>query len=121
MTPVVSATLLLMASNVFMTFAWYAHLKNLADRPWYVAAVASWGYSLVVFNSDEKPDNEKRIFALPSPLPAKAAPQAINAATSAVVIILLRIGGTSVSGWGNRCADDPRPPSSVSTRYVNRK
>jgi uncharacterized protein len=43
MTPVVSATLLLMASNVFMTFAWYAHLKNLADRPWYVAAVVSWG------------------------------------------------------------------------------
>jgi uncharacterized protein (DUF486 family) len=41
--PVVGATLLLMASNVFMTFAWYAHLKNLADRPWYVAAVLSWG------------------------------------------------------------------------------
>ncbi|HEX4389182.1 MAG TPA: DMT family protein [Steroidobacteraceae bacterium] len=32
-----------MASNVFMTFAWYAHLKNLADRPWYVAALVSWG------------------------------------------------------------------------------
>src|SRR5579863_3294166 len=43
MTPVASATLLLMASNVFMTFAWYAHLRNLATRPWYVAAVASWG------------------------------------------------------------------------------
>jgi uncharacterized protein len=41
--PLACATLLLMASNVFMTFAWYAHLKNLADRPWYVAAVASWG------------------------------------------------------------------------------
>ena len=41
MNPLASATLLLMASNVFMTFAWYAHLKNLADRPWYVAAVAS--------------------------------------------------------------------------------
>jgi len=41
--PVLGATLLLMASNVFMTFAWYAHLKNLADRPWYVAAVLSWG------------------------------------------------------------------------------
>jgi hypothetical protein len=40
---VISATLLLMASNVFMTFAWYAHLKNLAGRPWYVAALASWG------------------------------------------------------------------------------
>ena len=43
MSPIVGATLLLMASNVFMTFAWYAHLKNLADRPWYVAAVVSWG------------------------------------------------------------------------------
>ena len=29
-----------------MTFAWYAHLKNMADRPWYVAAVASWGIAL---------------------------------------------------------------------------
>src|SRR5256885_11134440 len=33
----------LMASNVFMTFAWYAHLKNLAGRPWYLAAMVSWG------------------------------------------------------------------------------
>ncbi len=38
MSSIASATLLLMASNVFMTFAWYAHLKNLADRPWYVAS-----------------------------------------------------------------------------------
>ncbi len=44
MFPVIAATtLLLLASNVFMTFAWYAHLRNLADRPWYVAAMASWG------------------------------------------------------------------------------
>ena len=43
MHPAVTATLLLIASNVFMTFAWYAHLKNLADRPWYVAALVSWG------------------------------------------------------------------------------
>jgi uncharacterized protein len=35
--------LLLTLSNVFMTFAWYAHLKNLADRPWIVAALVSWG------------------------------------------------------------------------------
>jgi uncharacterized protein len=34
---------LLAASNVFMTFAWYAHLKDLSDRPWYVAALVSWG------------------------------------------------------------------------------
>ena len=34
---------LLCLSNVFMTFAWYAHLKDLAHKPWYVAALASWG------------------------------------------------------------------------------
>ncbi len=39
-------TLLLIASNVFMTFAWYAHLKNLSGRPWYVAAFVSWGIAL---------------------------------------------------------------------------
>jgi uncharacterized protein (DUF486 family) len=38
--------LLLVLSNVFMTFAWYAHLKNMSDRPWYVAAVVSWGIAL---------------------------------------------------------------------------
>jgi uncharacterized protein len=43
MSPAVAATLLLLGSNVFMTFAWYAHLKNLASHPWYVAAVVSWG------------------------------------------------------------------------------
>jgi uncharacterized protein (DUF486 family) len=37
------ATLLLIGSNVFMTFAWYAHLRNLAHWPWYLAALASWG------------------------------------------------------------------------------
>ena len=34
---------LLILSNVFMTFAWYAHLRNLSDRAWWVAALASWG------------------------------------------------------------------------------
>jgi uncharacterized protein len=44
---VVAQTVLLLAlSNVFMTFAWYAHLKNLADRPWLVAALVSWGIAL---------------------------------------------------------------------------
>lgn len=38
--------LLLIASNVFMTFAWYAHLKNLATAPWYLAAIVSWGIAL---------------------------------------------------------------------------
>ena len=39
-------SLLLAASNVFMTFAWYAHLKNLGDRPWWLAALLSWGIAL---------------------------------------------------------------------------
>jgi uncharacterized protein len=37
---------LLVLSNFFMTFAWYAHLRNLADRPWYVAAIVSWSIAL---------------------------------------------------------------------------
>ena len=45
--PIILQTgLLLTASNIFMTFAWYAHLKNLADRPWWYAALASWGIAL---------------------------------------------------------------------------
>ena len=42
----VRTVLLLTASNVFMTFAWYAHLRNLSDRPWYIAAIVSWGIAL---------------------------------------------------------------------------
>lgn len=38
--------LLLVASNVFMTFAWYGHLKNLATAPWYWAALVSWAIAL---------------------------------------------------------------------------
>ena len=34
---------LLILSNIFMTFAWYAHLRSLNGRPWYVAAIVSWG------------------------------------------------------------------------------
>jgi uncharacterized protein len=41
--------LLLAASNVFMTFAWYGHLKNLATAPWYVAALVSWGIALAEY------------------------------------------------------------------------
>jgi uncharacterized protein (DUF486 family) len=45
--PAVPTTIVLLtASNVFMTFAWYAHLKNLSDRAWYVAALVSWGIAL---------------------------------------------------------------------------
>ena len=43
MNPVVSTILLLIVSNVFMTFAWYGHLRNLSDKPLLVAVLASWG------------------------------------------------------------------------------
>jgi uncharacterized protein (DUF486 family) len=46
MPAIVPTTLLLIASNVFMTFAWYAHLKNMSGRAWWVAAFASWGIAL---------------------------------------------------------------------------
>jgi uncharacterized protein (DUF486 family) len=44
--PALSAALLLTASNLFMTVAWYGHLKNLYDRPWWIAALLSWGIAL---------------------------------------------------------------------------
>ena len=45
--PVTLQTILLLtASNVFMTFAWYAHLRDLNDKPWWIAAFASWGIAL---------------------------------------------------------------------------
>jgi uncharacterized protein (DUF486 family) len=46
MPAIIPTTLLLIASNVFMTFAWYAHLRNLSDKPWYIAALVSWGIAL---------------------------------------------------------------------------
>jgi len=46
MPALVSTILLLTASNVFMTFAWYAHLKELGHKPWLVAALVSWGIAL---------------------------------------------------------------------------
>jgi uncharacterized protein (DUF486 family) len=44
--PAAVAIGLLALSNVFMTFAWYAHLKNLSGRPWVIAALVSWGIAL---------------------------------------------------------------------------
>ena len=45
--PVVAKTIMLLVmSNLFMTYAWYGHLKTLAGRPWYVAALLSWGVAL---------------------------------------------------------------------------
>ena len=44
--PLLLTTLLLIASNVFMTFAWYGHLKHFTQSPWYIAALISWGIAL---------------------------------------------------------------------------
>ncbi len=46
---VLKAALLLLLSNVFMTFAWYAHLRDLSDRTWYVAALASWSIASIEY------------------------------------------------------------------------
>ena len=46
MPAIIPTTLLLIGSNVFMTFAWYGHLKNLSAKPWYIAALVSWGIAL---------------------------------------------------------------------------
>ncbi len=46
MPAIIKTILLLTVSNVFMTFAWYAHLKNLNNKPWMIAALASWGIAL---------------------------------------------------------------------------
>ena len=42
----IRTAVLLLLSNIFMTFAWYAHLRDLADRPWYLAAIISWSIAL---------------------------------------------------------------------------
>ncbi len=44
--PALTTVVLLVCSNVFMTFAWYAHLKELNDKPWVIAALVSWGVAL---------------------------------------------------------------------------
>lgn len=44
--PVLSTIILLICSNVFMTFAWYAHLKELNNKIWIIAALISWGIAL---------------------------------------------------------------------------
>lgn len=46
MSVILKTIFLLTISNVFMTFAWYAHLKNLNNKPWIIAALASWGIAL---------------------------------------------------------------------------
>ena len=46
MNPILTSSLLLLCSNIFMTFAWYAHLKEMSHKPWIIAALISWGIAL---------------------------------------------------------------------------
>ncbi|MFA5069358.1 MAG: DMT family protein [Candidatus Omnitrophota bacterium] len=46
MSKILITVVMLVCSNVFMTFAWYGHLKNLQSRPWIAAAMISWGIAL---------------------------------------------------------------------------
>jgi len=46
MNKLIVTTSMLVLSNVFMTFAWYGHLKNFNDKPWIIAAIISWGIAL---------------------------------------------------------------------------
>ena len=47
--PLIPTVLLLTASNLFMTFAWYGHLKHLNAKPWWIAALVSWGIALLEY------------------------------------------------------------------------
>lgn len=49
MSPILKTILLLSIANVFMSFAWYAHLKDLSQKPWIIAALISWGIALVEY------------------------------------------------------------------------
>jgi len=44
--PILTTVGLLACSNIFMTFAWYAHLRDLSGKPWIIAALVSWGIAL---------------------------------------------------------------------------
>ncbi|MGY4026169.1 DMT family protein [Aeromonas rivuli] len=49
MNPILTSIGLLICSNVFMTFAWYAHLKEMNHKPWIIAALVSWGIALLEY------------------------------------------------------------------------
>jgi uncharacterized protein (DUF486 family) len=49
MSTILKTILLLTISNVFMSFAWYAHLKNLNNKPWLIAALVSWGIAIMEY------------------------------------------------------------------------
>ena len=47
--PALACAVMLTVSNVFMTFAWYGHLKHLANQPWWIAAFVAWGIALAEY------------------------------------------------------------------------
>lgn len=49
MPTILKTVLLLTISNIFMSFAWYAHLKNLSQKPWVIAAIISWAFALMEY------------------------------------------------------------------------
>lgn len=49
MKPIFLSIVLLLCSNIFMTFAWYAHLKEMSHKPWIIAALVSWGIALIEY------------------------------------------------------------------------
>jgi len=49
MSVIIKTVGLLTLSNIFMTFAWYAHLKHLGEKPWIIAALVSWGIALIEY------------------------------------------------------------------------
>lgn len=46
---IIKTTVLLLLANVFMTFAWYAHLKDMNNKAWYIAAIASWSIASIEY------------------------------------------------------------------------
>ena len=51
--PVIKAVGLLVASNIFMTFAWHAHLRGLRAKPWLIAACINWGLAFLVMLKED--------------------------------------------------------------------
>ncbi len=61
MTPALKASLLLIGSNIFMTFAWYAHLKNLRAKPLIIAIAVSWGIALFEETREEQREENREL------------------------------------------------------------
>ena len=83
--PVLAAAVLLTVSNLFMTFAWYGHLKHLQASPWWTAALISWGIAaleaLVEARRQQRPEL-RRGDSTASSTPTAAAPRTTSPASS---------------------------------------